>query len=358
MDDKNIKEGLIQRRIDERQGLQRRETEDFLISEIEKYPERQKKYWKRDYSSIEKFLSSVEENRKRWIETLGDFSESATDDFEVEESPFVEDEKVIAKWISIKLFGQSQLRGRAILGLPKLKNTPFPLIICQHGYSSSPDGDVFGLIDKGNFYDKYGYKLVKNGFAVLSPLNITYGEPRNRCERIAHLLGKSLFGLEVFRTKRFIDYICTIKDIDKNKIGMWGLSMGGTYTLFTLPAELRIKVGIISAFFNHRIKKMVIEDPRYSCYLPLSEYEHMFLPGWLKEFTDSDLVSLICPRPLMIQTGKADGISWYPYVLEEFEKSKEHYKKLKIEDRIQMYLHNDGHEIRFQDGLKFLKRWL
>ncbi len=353
--DKDIKEGLMQRRIDDRQSLQRRETEDFLRAEVEKYPIRAKKFWKRDYSSIEKFLSSVEPNRERWLETVGDFSEGASEDFEVEETPFLEDKEVIAKWVSIKLF--SQLRGRAILGLPKGKSKFLPLVICQHGHTSSPDGDVFGLIDKENYYDKYGYKLVREGFAVLAPLNITMSEPMARSNRMALLLGKSLFALEIFKIKRLIDYLSTLKEIDKNRIGMWGLSKGGTYTLFTLPIELRIKVGIISAFFNQRIKKMVIKDPRYSCYLVTDE-EHMFLPGWLREFTDSDLVSLICPRPLMIQTGKADGVSWWPFVLEEFEESKEHYKKLKVEERIQMCLHNAGHEIRFKEGLKFLQRWL
>ena len=53
----NIKEGLIQRRINDRQRLQRMETEEFLLAEIEKYPERAEKLWQRDYSSIEKFLS-------------------------------------------------------------------------------------------------------------------------------------------------------------------------------------------------------------------------------------------------------------------------------------------------------------
>ncbi len=34
--DTDIKEGLMQGRIDNRQGLQRRETEDFLVPEIKK----------------------------------------------------------------------------------------------------------------------------------------------------------------------------------------------------------------------------------------------------------------------------------------------------------------------------------
>jgi len=53
---------------------------------------------------------------------------------------------------------------------------------------------------------------------------------------------------------------------------------------------------------------MAVPDPRYSCFLETKE-EHAFHDGWLVEFTDSDVVSLICPRPLMIQTGKLDRIA-------------------------------------------------
>ena len=31
-------------------------------------------------------------------------------------------------------------------------------------------------------------------------------------------------------------------------------------------------------------------------------------------FTDSDLVSLICPQPLLVEQGKADGIAWWPMI--------------------------------------------
>lgn len=351
----NIKEGLIQRRINDRQRLQRMEIEDFLLSEIEKYPERVEKLWKRDYSSIEKFLRSIKPNRERWQEMVGDFSDCAAKELMVEEEPFLENDKMVAKWISIKLF--EKLRGRAILALPKNETKPVPLVICQHGHSSSPDGEVFGLTDKISVYNNYAVKLINEGFAVLAPMNITMSEPMARFNKMCLLLGKSLFGLEIFKLNRFIDYLSHCKEIDEDKIAMWGLSKGGTYTLYTLPLEPRIKVGIISAFFNHRLKKMVVDDPRYTCCLR-SDEAHMFLPSLLTGFTDSDLVSLICPRPLMIQTGKADNVSWWPLVLEEFENAREHYQKLKIDDKIEMCLHNGGHEVCANEGLIFLKHWL
>jgi hypothetical protein len=70
------------------------------------------------------------------------------------------------------------------------------------------------------------------------------------------------------------------------------------------------------------------------------------------------VASLICPRPLMIQTGKKDGIAWWPMVQEEFEAAKEHYRKLGIADRIEMDLRDGGHETHVESGVRFFTRWL
>lgn len=348
-------ENTALRQIEESQNLQRREIEQFLKNTLlEGYSERQATFWNRDYSSVEKYLSSVAENRERWQRTVGSFT--FTDDMRVEEEEFLEEEDFRISRISLEL-GET-LRARALVGLPEGQG-PFPLVICQHGYTSAPE-NVFGFADHDsetvfkNIYHSYGTELLKQGFAVLAPLNIA-GPRRNRLERLAQLLGKSLFGFEISRTTRLLDYACSLPEIDKDNIAMWGISMGGNYTMFMLPLEERIKVGICSAFFNERLEKMAAVDYKQTNFLPQSEYEHQFLPGWLREFTDSDLVSLICPRPFMIQTGKGDRATWWQNVVEEFEDSKEHYEKLGVADRIQLCLHEGGHEIALEEGIDFLQ---
>ena len=119
----------------------------------------------------------------------------------------------------------------------------------------------------------------------------------------------------------------------------------------------RHPAAVVCAWFNHRRNKMVVDDPRYSCFLSVQE-EHVWIPGWLREFTDSDLASLICPRPLLVEQGKADGIGWWPMMLEEYEATKEHYRRLGLEDRIDIDLHEGGHEIRLEKSLSFLNKWL
>ncbi len=339
------------RRIEDAQHLLKRETEEYLkYLCVEEYKEREKVFWKRDYSSIEKFLLSVEPNRKRLRDMLGIFSPDP--DFEVRETPFLKEDYREGKWIILKF--SRNLYSRALLVFPRRIKGPYPLIIAQHGISCSPE-KIFGINDPENLYKEFGNHLLREGFAVLAPLHIT--SPRTRFHRLALLLGKTLAGLEISKLMHILEYVVTLPFIDAERIGMWGLSLGGFYTLFSLPLISQIKAGIISAFFNHRLRKLVIDDFRYSCYLSTSE-EHIFLPGWLREFRDSDLVSLICPRPLMIQTGKADAVSWYPFVEEEFRRAREHYEKLGIGERIKWVLHEGGHEVRVEEGIEFLKTWL
>jgi dienelactone hydrolase len=343
----------IRRRTEERQSLQRRETEDYLRGETFRYPERQAQLWQRDYSCVSAYLRSVEPNRRRWQEAVGEF-EAVGVDLEAQWEPFSEDDRVLARWVTVK--AQAGLSARAILALPKTVAGPVPLVVCQHGIGSSPER-VFGYDDPSNVYKGYGRQLVKQGFAVLAPLNITEGEPRARYERMAKLLGKTLWGLEIFKIRRLLDLAETLPQVDVRRTGMYGISLGGAYTSFTVPVEPRITVAVICAWFNHRLNKMIVDDPRYSCFLSSGE-EHIIVPGWLREFTDSDLLSLICPRPVLIETGKCDSIAWWPQVLEEFERARTHYEKLGVADRIEMDLHEGGHEIRGTRAFEFLRTWL
>jgi len=344
---------VVSRWVEDRQRLLRNEAEDYLRREVLEYEPRRKALWDRDYSSEGAFEKSVAANRRRWHEAVGVFKPDGTS-LEPSLELWHEGETFTAWWITTGLLGG--LRGRAILALPKGRTDPAPLVIAQHGIGSSPER-VFGLDDPSDIYKGYGRGLAEAGFAVIAPMNVSGGPPRARLERLCKLLGKTLWGLEIFRTQRLLDYLETRHEVDVDRTGMYGISLGGAYTMFTTPVEPRIKAAVTCAWFNHRRNKMAVDDPRYSCFLSVNE-EHIWVPGWLREFTDSDLASLICPRPLLVEQGKADGIAWWPMMLEEYEETCEHYRKLGIEDRIEIDLHEGGHEIRMEKSLGFLKKWL
>lgn len=342
--------------ISDRQRLLRNEAEDALRSEILDYAPRQQQLWQRDYSSVEAYDSSVGDNRQRWADAVGLLPRQERP-FAAELEPWFEDEQISVSWLTVDFYGT--LRARALLAVPKQASAsqPVPLVIAQHGIGSSPE-KVFGLDDDADIYKAFGRRLAEDGFAVLAPMNVSGAKPRARLTRLCSLLGRTLWGVEIARTQRLLDYIeQTHDEIDSDRIGMYGISLGGAYTMFTTPLEPRIRCAAVCAWFNHRRNKMAIDDPRYSCFLSVDE-EHVWIPGWLREFTDSDLASLICPRPLFVEQGKADGIAWWPQVQQEFDATAQHYQQLGLEDHVGLELHEGGHEIRLQGTHGFLNKWL
>ncbi|RJP31166.1 MAG: hypothetical protein C4527_08385 [Candidatus Omnitrophota bacterium] len=318
---------------------------------VDQYPQRSEKLWRRSYESIDDFLQSVESNRQAWRRILNppDFQKTG----DLQRTPYAPLHDIEAEWLTLPL---GPMNAEAILAIPHDATSPVPLVIAQHGIGSTPER-VFGLLDDGDAYHQYGRELLKAGYAVLAPFNLRSVEKRNRIERLARLADTTLPGIEFTRIHRLLTEVLKDERIDAEKVGMWGLSLGGMATMFWTPLEPRIKVAIVAAWFNHRTNKMVIPDERYSCFLETTE-EHAFFRGWLTYFSDYDVVSLICPRPLLIQAGKQDRIAWWPQIIEEFTLSMAHYERLGILERIDLDLHEGGHEVMVESGVEFLDRWL
>lgn len=353
--------GYISRIVADRQSLSRREMEDYLRTVTTEEHLDRPIHRLVDYSSLECYTRSLATLRTLWADCLGifDLPEPTKDaDFTLLwETEFAE-----AYLLTLPI--NHALCARAILAVPRDRRGALPLVIAQHGIGSSPER-VFGLDDDSGVYHAYGTRLVEAGYVVLAPHHITEAAPRARLQRMCLLMGKTLWGLEIAKLKVLLDYVSKPRltlggaplAIDLDAIGMWGISLGGAYTLFTMPLEPRIRAGVCTAWFNDRLHKMIYDDPRYSCFLSTTE-EHIFVPGWLESFADSDLAALTCPRPLLVQTGKADGIAWWPQVVDEVKEARQHYAQLGLAERIVFDLHEGGHEIRLTSGLDFLEKWL
>ena len=354
-----------QRMANDRQSLQRRDTENFLRTLTEVTFAQRDNRWQRDYGSVERYERSVAPMRAEWGECVGLFDLEAQSE-QVTLTPYFESERFTAHWLVVPMAlnglslnaGQSTpiIHARALLALPKGQPGPYQLVIAQHGIGCCPER-VFGLVDDGNLYHSYGRRLVEAGYAVLAPIHITEHQPRARYQRMCTMLGKTLWGLEISKLKALLDHTLARPEIKPTGAGMWGISLGGAYTMFTSVLEPRIQAAVCTAWFNDRLRKMIIDDPRYSCFLSTTE-EHIFIPNWLRNFGDSDLISLICPRPMLIQSGRGDGISWWPWLEDEFAVARDHYAQLDMAERLEMYMHDGGHEIDVSSGLQFLQRWL
>lgn len=320
---------------------------------VDQYPQRASNQWRRDYSSIPAYEQSVARNREGWRNVIKPPALPGTGKARLQPHSPLED--LQAQWLSVPL---GPLTAEGVLAIPSSATATdrVPLVVIQHGIGSFPERN-FGVADPGDAYHSYARRLVEAGFAVIAPMNLRSVELRNRIERLCRLADTSLPGIEFVRMQRLLDATLQDPRIDADRVGMWGLSLGGLATMFWTPLEPRIKAAAVAGWFNHRRNKMVIPDPRYTCFLETKE-EHAFFHGWLTAYTDADVASLICPRPLLIQTGKLDRIAWWPMVEEEFNAAREHYRRLGIEDRIELDLRDGGHETHIESGLRFLTRWV
>lgn len=161
----------------------------------------------------------------------------------------------------------------------------------------------------GNPMHHTGAALAKEGYVVLCPDALCFEERRdptgklkvNNYERFEFLryvvAGKSMAWKNILDMRRAVDYLVSRPEVQADKLGCYGHSMGSTHTWLVGPFEPRLKclVG--------------------NCCLPTYvgiHREHMlhcfpnFIPGIFKHGDTPDIAALIAPRALHLNLGELD----------------------------------------------------
>ena len=352
------------------QQTNRRFMDTFERLEVER-----EEKWERDTSSLEAYEKSVEPNRQRWVEFLTTWDEPRCD-----LQPRVEH---MRDYDAFRL-DRVWLRAREDIEMDCLLLTPHgaknaPAVVCQHGLNGTPEqacGFVAGA-PRESLYNACGIRLAEEGFVVIAPHEVggfgnheegaafIEGLPdvdryraRNYLQRKASLLGINLLGMDLYHVSRAIDYLEMLDTVNPRRIGFYGLSQGGQSALWLPAADTRIKASVCAAYFNHRMPKYVKPGgDRYTAYIDTIEEDRFYWRQML-EFSDWQIVSLICPRAFMVEAGKQDGAAYWEMALDELNRAKKVYEALGIEDRIDICIHDGGHIFRCIETLDFLKTWV
>ncbi|MCM8817376.1 MAG: alpha/beta hydrolase family protein [Candidatus Omnitrophica bacterium] len=203
---------------------------------------------------------------------------------------------------------------------PKIRRDKYPVVIAAHGHSSGGKYAVAGRTDipqiaeqiKHYNYD-YGIQFVKEGFLVFCPDARGFGERQEKWAKgnilassclwlnnMAIPLGMTVTGMWTWDIHRLIDYIQTLDDVDKTKIGCLGLSGGGLQTLWASALDERIKCAVISGYMYGYKESLLEMCTNCSCNYVPHLYEYMDM---------GDIAALIAPRPLLIETGTKDPLN-------------------------------------------------
>jgi hypothetical protein len=127
-----------------------------------------------------------------------------------------------------------------------------------------------------------------------------------------------------------------------------GISGGGTTSLFSAALDSRIKVAVISGYFN-TFKASIFS---------MSHCIDNYIPGILKYAEMPDIAGLIAPRPVHIESGTKDPIFPVEATKEAFERLKTVYEVFGAADRISLHIFEGEHEFNGKEAFPFLKKWL
>lgn len=180
----------------------------------------------------------------------------------------------------------------ALLTLPKKSDKPYPVIILMHG---AGDRKTVDYIETGNDY------FLKSGYAVLRLDIANHGDRLVDDYDISFTDGyrywtRDILTQTVFDLRRAVDFIQTREELDADRIGYFGISLGGIIGTIFCGVEPRVKVPVI-ALGGGGMHLMFGMDALSD---DTKDYLSMIEPN--------NFVEEIAPRPLLMINAENDDI--------------------------------------------------
>ncbi len=247
---------------------------------------------------------------------------------------------------------------------------PRPTIICLPGHGRGVDS-ICGMDEKGNlrewgkwgeYQNDFALQCVANGYATLAIEQLGFGYRRDEeakkrgagassCQPAAgaaFLFGQTMVGWRVYDVMRAIDYLQTRKEVDPKRIATMGISGGGTISFFSAALDTRIKVAVVSGYFN------TFKDSIMSISHCLDNY----VPNILNVAEMSDIAGLIAPRALFVESGTRDNIFPLEATKSSFARAQKIYGVFGAQDKIGLEVFEGEHQFWGKGAFEFLKQQL
>ena len=253
--------------------------------------------------------------------------------------------------------------------LPKSAPRPLPAIVCFSGHGHGLP-DILGIADDGSqrternvgYSKEYAVQCVEHGYATFAVEQLAFGTRRDDAARragpavescrpaacAALLMGQTMAAWRVWDAMRAIDYLGTRPEVNSGRIATLGASGGGTTSLLIGAVDQRVKVAVVSAYFN------TFRDSIVS----ISHCPDNYVPGLLKDMEMYDLSGLVAPRGLFVESGRNDRIFPIAGSQTAAEKARAIYRAFGVPDRFGYEIHEGGHEVHLVGAFDFLKREL
>jgi dienelactone hydrolase len=246
----------------------------------------------------------------------------------------------------------------AYLLIPDDRTQPGAGILACHGHGPGKSQAV-GLEFTNAPNSDYALQLVRQGYVVLAPDLRCFGErldwqPEDHYACDTNLVHAVMAGVNpltqnVWDLARCLDVLGEHPLVDPARIGMVGLSYGGTVTLFLAAFDDRVAVAVVSGFFS---------SWKESHKMPWNMCGSQIIHGMLGHLEHEDLGALIAPRPLMIESGTEDYLFPWSAAAESVRRTRLVYAHEGVSERLAHDIFEGEHQWHGVASVEFLHQWL
>jgi len=183
---------------------------------------------------------------------------------------------------------------------------PAPAVICLHQHQYRFGKNEPAGLDGAPMHHT-GVALAREGYVVLCPDMLCFGERRDeklksgnyeRFEFLRYLVnGKCLAWKNILDIRRGVDLLVQRREVQSDRLGCYGHSMGSTNTYMVGPWEPRLKCLVCNCCLP--TYKAIHREHMLHCF-------PNYVPGLLQHGETPDIAALIAPRPLHMNFGELD----------------------------------------------------
>ena len=181
---------------------------------------------------------------------------------------------------------------------------PGPALLYCHAHGHRYDIGRQELFDsRPALHSAYARPLTEAGYSVLCLDMPCFGERAGLNEsataKACSWYGRTLFGWMLSELQAGIGFLETQEHIDSHRIGVMGISMGGTQAWWLMALDERLRAGVSLCCFADLAG--LIQTGQHN-----GHGHYMTVPGLLRHCSTAELAGLAAPRSLFMGVGLQD----------------------------------------------------